>query len=111
MPATLLLTHPDFKKPNSISALSLKFQKAGTKIEVPKKLQTSRHLDTKSLQKSCIDYRDVTAGVTGATAVTPKFSATLTLFQPDIAEVAPKTTETENEGVVVVVWCQICFAI
>ena len=41
--------------------------------------------------------RDVTAGATGATAVAPKFSDTLTLFQPGgdrfcptIAEVAPK---------------------
>ena len=43
--------------------------------------------------------RDVTAGATGATAVAPKFSVTLTLFQTggrgvqillNIAEVAPK---------------------
>ena len=40
--------------------------------------------------------RDVTAGATGATAVSPKFSDTLTLFQPGgqilstIAEVEPK---------------------
>ena len=39
--------------------------------------------------------RDVTAGATGATAVAPKFSDALTLFQPGgrfcptIAEVAP----------------------
>ena len=41
-------------------------------------------------------YRDVSAGATGATAVTPKFSDTLTLSQPGgqilttIAEVEPK---------------------
>ena len=41
-------------------------------------------------------HRDVSAGATGATAVAPKFSDTLTLSQPGgqilptIAEVAPK---------------------
>ena len=43
-----------------------------------------------------IAYRDVTTGATGATAVAPKFSDTLTLFQPGgqilptIGAVAPK---------------------
>ena len=53
-------------------------------------------LDFKSFCRSLIIYRDVTAGATGATAVTPKFSDALTLFQPGggrfcptIAEVAP----------------------
>ena len=32
--------------------------------------------------------RDITAGVTGATAVAPKFSDTLTLFQPRGADSA-----------------------
>ena len=41
-------------------------------------------------------YRDVSTGMTGTTAVPPKFSNTLTLFQPwgqilsTIAEVAPQ---------------------
>ena len=32
--------------------------------------------------KDLIDHRDVTAGATGGTAVTPKFSDALTLFKP-----------------------------
>ena len=35
------------------------------------------------------DSRDVTAGATGATTVAPKFSDTLTLFQPERADFAP----------------------
>ena len=34
------------------------------------------------------NYRDVTAGATGATAVAPKFSDALTLFQPGGADSA-----------------------
>ena len=37
--------------------------------------------------------RDVTAGATGATAVAPKFSDTLTLFQPGGADSAPTIIE------------------
>ena len=33
--------------------------------------------------------RDVTAGATGVTAVAPKFSYTLNLFQPGLADSAP----------------------
>ena len=54
--------------------------------------QTTDILGNKSYHTT---NRDVTAGVTGATAVAPKFSDALTLFQPGgrfcptIAEVAP----------------------
>ena len=36
----------------------------------------------------CVSSRDVTAGATGATAVAPKFSDALTLFQPGGADSA-----------------------
>ena len=38
---------------------------------------------------STLLHRDVTAGATGATAVAPKFSDTLTLFQPGWADSTP----------------------
>ena len=44
-----------------------------------------------------IPTRDVTAGATGATAVAPKFSDTLTLFQPGGADSAPTSQRSHQK--------------
>ena len=52
-------------------------------------------------------YRDVTAGATGATVIAPKFSDTITLFQPGGADSTPASQRLHQKFP----WLHLCLRI
>jgi hypothetical protein len=55
----------------------------------------------------CLHFRDVTAGATGATGVTSKFSDALTLFQPSHIAHIQKIMSIRNKNLLKLALCQV----